>query len=212
MSGRGRGKTGTLTQEQLQSLGCVGKEMPQVQTAPPPTYPPLMTKSVVSETTAEQSYKILWKESFLTYIRDSSCYLELNGMADPDKNLIYQQKTCNDQDKHKSEAEFNWFLMPSELQVINKTRKLAMRTAKDATKPKQSRTANIENRLKLLEEKERDNDDIETLAKSESDQELEEEEIVDDEMDEENDYGNSYFDNGEAYNEEDDNMDDDPVY
>lgn len=111
-----------------------------------------------------------------------------------------------------SEAEFNWFLMPSELQVINKTRKLAMRTSTGATKRKQARTANIENRLKLLEEKERDNDDIETLAKSESDQEPEEEEVVDDEMDEENDYGNSYFDNGEAYNEEDDNMDDDPVY
>lgn len=33
-----------------------------------------------------------------------------------------------------------------------------------------------------------------------------------DEMDEDNDYGNSYFDNGDAYNEEDDNLDDGPVY
>lgn len=49
MAGRGRGKTGSFTQEQLQSLGCVGKDMPQVQTAPPPTYPPLMTKPVTLE-------------------------------------------------------------------------------------------------------------------------------------------------------------------
>lgn len=34
----------------------------------------------------------------------------------------------------------------------------------------------------------------------------------DEEMDEDNDYGNSYFDNGDAYNEEDDNLDDGPVY
>lgn len=49
MAGRGRGKTGSLTQEQLQTLGCTGKDMPQVQTAPPPTYPPLMSKPVALE-------------------------------------------------------------------------------------------------------------------------------------------------------------------
>ena len=36
--------------------------------------------------------------------------------------------------------------------------------------------------------------------------------MEDDEMDDENDYGNNYFDNGEAFNEEDDNLDDGPVY
>lgn len=50
MAGRGRGvKTGSLTQEQLQTLGCVGKDMPQVAQAPPPTYPPLMSKPVTLE-------------------------------------------------------------------------------------------------------------------------------------------------------------------
>lgn len=34
----------------------------------------------------------------------------------------------------------------------------------------------------------------------------------DDEMDEDNDYDHNYFDNGESYNEEDDNLDDGPVY
>lgn len=34
----------------------------------------------------------------------------------------------------------------------------------------------------------------------------------DEEMDEDNDYGNNYFDNGDAFNEEDDNLDDGPVY
>lgn len=41
----------------------------------------------------------------------------------------------------------------------------------------------------------------------------EEETMEDQEMDEENDYGSNYFDNGENYNEEDDNLDEgDAIY
>lgn len=38
--------------------------------------------------------------------------------------------------------------------------------------------------------------------------------MVDQEMDEDLDYGNNYFDNGEGYNDEDDNLDegDGPIY
>lgn len=47
MASRARGRqTGSLTNEQLQALGCVGKDIPPVPTAPPPTFPPLMSKPV----------------------------------------------------------------------------------------------------------------------------------------------------------------------
>lgn len=50
MAGRGRGgKTGSLTAEQMQALGCMGKDMPQVQTAPPPTFPALLNKPICLE-------------------------------------------------------------------------------------------------------------------------------------------------------------------
>lgn len=51
MAGRGRGKTnGTLTQEQLQSLGVTSKEMQTVTSAaPPPLYPALLAKPVPLE-------------------------------------------------------------------------------------------------------------------------------------------------------------------
>lgn len=50
MAGRGRGgKTGSLTAEQMQALGCVGKDMPQVQSAPPPTFPPVLNKPITLE-------------------------------------------------------------------------------------------------------------------------------------------------------------------
>lgn len=101
--------------------------------------------------------------------------------------------------------------MPAELQMANRKRKVDLKI-KDIKKTK---TGNIDDRLKQLEEKERTEDDKDKTNKdnSDSEQEMEEEgEVVDDEMDDENDYGNSYFDNGEAYNEEDDNLDDGPVY
>ncbi|XP_065358983.1 DNA-directed RNA polymerase III subunit RPC7 [Calliphora vicina] len=214
MAGRGRGKTGSLTQEQLQTLGCVGKDMPQVQTAPPPTYPPLMSKPVTLETTAAQSYQILWKEDFLNHMRDSPYFLQTLEKTKINKSILsYGQKTANDTEsnKMKTKAEFNWSLMPAELQMANRKRKTDLKP-KDVKKTK---TGNIEDRLKQLEEKERTDNDKETGNKnnSDSEQEMEEnEEVVDDEMDDENDYGNSYFDNGEAYNEEDDNLDDGPVY
>lgn len=51
MAGRGRGKaSGTLTQEQLQSLGVTSKEIQAVTSAaPPPLYPPLLSKPVPLE-------------------------------------------------------------------------------------------------------------------------------------------------------------------
>lgn len=48
MAGRGRA-TSSFTQEQLQSLGCVGKDMPNVALAPPPLFPTLLSKPVTLE-------------------------------------------------------------------------------------------------------------------------------------------------------------------
>ncbi|XP_075160869.1 RNA polymerase III subunit G [Haematobia irritans] len=217
MAGRGRGvKTGSLTQEQLQTLGCVGKDMPQVAQAPPPTFPPLMSKPVSLETTASQNYQILWKEDFLTHMRDSAYFLQPSGKTITARNpLRFRNKGLNTTDctKMKPKIEFNWSLMPAELQMANKKRRFISKASDESKKAK---TGNIEDKLKILEEKERTEDDTEVANKgnSDSEQELEEEmgEDVDDEMDDENDYGNAYFDNGEAYNEEDDNLDDGPIY
>lgn len=116
--------------------------------------------------------------------------------------------------KLKPRTEFNWSLMPAELQMANKKRKIVPKET--AVKLKKTKPGNIEDRLKVLEEKEQTEDDVDAPNKtnSDSEEEVEEEvgEDVDDEMDDDNDYGNAYFDNGEAYNEEDDNLDDGPVY
>jgi DNA-directed RNA polymerase III subunit RPC7 len=122
--------------------------------------------------------------------------------------------------------------VPKELQPNHK------RTKKDGTglHAKKAKTVqDVEQKLKLLEQKEKTtpSDNANDAAKSDDDEEVnymflvnlsfnvfnivycyqnDGEENMDDEMDDENDYGGNYFDNGEAYNEEDDNLDDGPVY
>ncbi|XP_037933362.1 DNA-directed RNA polymerase III subunit RPC7-like [Teleopsis dalmanni] len=211
MAGRGRGgKTGTLTQDQINKMG-IGTEMP-IQTAPPPTYPQLLSKPVTMEITSAQSYQILWKEDFLNHMRDSPYFLlpKVNTKLNMQRQ-VDQLVAALEDSKMKTKPDFNWQLLPPELHLTGKRR---IATADKNVPTKKLKTENIEDRLKLLEEKERTEGDKDLLDKANSESEVEDEEEVaaDEEMDDENDYGNSYFDNGEAYNEEDDNLDDGPVY
>uniref|UniRef100_A0A182P5U8 DNA-directed RNA polymerase III subunit n=1 Tax=Anopheles epiroticus TaxID=199890 RepID=A0A182P5U8_9DIPT len=216
MAGRGRGKTnGTLTQEQLQSLGVTSKEMQTVTAAaPPPLYPVLLTKPVSLESSADRTYKILWKEDFISYLRESTYYTtkkssKLYVQRYSDKNVIENDP------KTKREGDFNWKLMPAELKPSYKRIKniSGLGTAK-----RMRSGADIDAKLKALEQKESSGERSDVIKKEKSESEDEkdgddvEEEVMDEEMDDDNDYGNNYFDNGEAYNEEDDNLDDGPVY
>lgn len=72
-------------------------------------------------------------------------------------------------------------------------------------------------RLTLLEKLEERSD--ETDAPTNSEVKIEEEEVEeieamdeDEEMDDGTDYANNYFDNGEDYEDEDDNLEDGPIY
>ncbi|XP_035903398.1 DNA-directed RNA polymerase III subunit RPC7-like [Anopheles stephensi] len=219
MAGRGRGKTsGTLTQEQLQSLGVTSKEIQAVTSAaPPPLYPPLLSKPVPLESNADRNYKILWKEDFISYLRESTYYttkksskLSVQRYCDKVINVIENDP------KTKREGDFLWKLMPAELRPSFKRMKAVPGTT---TKAKRIRSADdIDAKLKALEQKESSSDHADVVKKEKSDSEDDkdgedqEEELIDEEMDDDNDYGNNYFDNGEAYNDEDDNLDDGPVY
>jgi len=61
--------------------------------------------------------------------------------------------------------------------------------------------------LRCTENKANDEDNNE-----ENKEEVEDEEVEDEELDEGTDYANQYFDNGESYLDEDDNLDDEAVY
>lgn len=133
--------------------------------------------------------------------------------------------------------KFAWSQMPAELRPQSK-RKAATKPSK-AKRVKIIPTEVVEQKLKILEQKEKENpegDERSVKGENESDEDLEnvrnfdlileenlfsillfqeEEKMEDQEMDDDIDYGNNYFDNGEGYNEEDDNLDeggDGPIY
>uniref|UniRef100_A0A182SHT2 Uncharacterized protein n=1 Tax=Anopheles maculatus TaxID=74869 RepID=A0A182SHT2_9DIPT len=152
MAGRGRGKTnGTLTQEQLQSLGVTSKEIQAVTSAaPPPLYPPLLSKPVPLENVIEN---------------------------DP---------------KTKRDGDFLWKLMPAELKPSFKRLKAVVGTT---TTAKRIRSADdINAKLKALEQKESSNAHADVVKKEKSDSEDDkdgedqDEELIDEEMDDDNDY------------------------
>ncbi|KAL5281405.1 POLR3GL family protein [Megaselia abdita] len=208
MSGRG---TTSLTHEQLQALGCIGKDMPAVTSVVPPTFPPLLTKPVKKEITATQDFKILWKEAFLSNMRDSSYFTVPRTEKKDVQSYSDQIQNALEGSKDKSKAEFPWKLMPNELAPQWKKRKT--QDPITVSKRKKARSENIVAHLKSLEDQDKSDEEPETaVKKNESDEEVEELLEEDEEMDDENDYGENYFDNGEAYNEEDDNLDDGPVY
>lgn len=70
-------------------------------------------------------------------------------------------------------------------------------------------------RLSLLEKLEKKLDQVEGVVKKEADEENENDVDIpeeDEEMDDGTDYANNYFDNGEGYEDEDDNLEDGPIY
>ncbi|XP_055378817.1 DNA-directed RNA polymerase III subunit RPC7-like [Condylostylus longicornis] len=211
--GRG-GKSGSsLTQEQMQSLGIgpgMNKEMPSIA-VPPPTFPALMSKPVPFEISTAENYKILWKEDFLNYMRDSPYYLLPKVGKDLGQRFAEQYNQSLEKTKGKRKLDIPCDYLPLELQTSGWKRKQNIRN----TKGKKAKLS-VEQCLNILEQKEKsDVEKQENNSDTEEDVQEEQEnenEVDDDEMDEENDYGNNYFDNGETFNEEDDNLDDGPVY
>ncbi|EDW25290.1 GL26515 [Drosophila persimilis] len=210
MAGRGRkGKTGTLTVDQLAALGYV-KNLPPVQSAVQTTFPPVMKKPIAVETTAAEAYQLMWKAKFLNRMRDSPYYIVSESQENSEQK-VGREKALG-QAKVKKLPEFNYKTMPKELNMSN-----TKRQGEDPQPKLLAKKTNIEESLKVLEQTElKTGDDEQDDAEKESDMEQDDEmddpeAALDHEMDDENDYGNSYFDNGEDFSEEDDNLSDGPV-
>ncbi|XP_055703982.1 DNA-directed RNA polymerase III subunit RPC7-like [Phlebotomus papatasi] len=220
MGGRGRGRaTSSFTQEQLQTLGCVGKDLQTIDRTlvPPPLFPMLPTKPVALDNTSERQYKVLWKEDFIAYLRDSPYFTKTKT---PEQKVQRYSDAYIDElentSKTRQKGEFLWDTMPQELRPSGKKTK-KRNVPEGVTVIKKPKTVDIVEKLNQLEKLEQATERTKIKQEPESDNENAEEEEheaeeYDEEMDDENDYGNNYFDNGEAFNEEDDNLDDGPIY
>ncbi|CAH1638767.1 unnamed protein product [Spodoptera littoralis] len=222
MAGRGRGRGGSnlsLTHDQLQALGIARGENTPQNVAPPPLFPKLEVKPLPLPSDAATDYMLIVKEQFIEYLHESPAYVRKEAESDGIERYSDKYKMLALNAKKDKVLDCVWANMPPELRPqAKKVRKAAAA----APKPKLSNAEAIAKRLQTLEKKEiqegdeamETNDNEETVKNQEvnDDEEVEDEHEEEFEIDDGTDYANNYFDNGEDYDEEDDNLDDGPVY
>ncbi|CAG9837262.1 unnamed protein product [Diabrotica balteata] len=218
MGGRGRGGRGgrggvskSFNKEQLASLGVGNKELvPGPVLEPPLLYPIMERRPAPLSQSLEMDYLLILRQDFIDHMQLSGSYLKM-----PESKHQPQQEIDKLVAQLPSAKEkFDWRLFPSEL----RPKVLVKRVPKS----EKSKNVNIEQRLNALEKLEVKTENVETtkvkteVEENDDDEDkgefegLEDEE--DEEMDDGTDYANNYFDNGEGYEDEDDNLEDGPIY
>ncbi|XP_031775361.1 DNA-directed RNA polymerase III subunit RPC7-like [Apis florea] len=216
MAGRGRGRGKPSMSISTEQLGFTkGEALPPPVLQPPPKYPSLEYKPMSLIINTEMSYLLELKREYAEYMRESSNNVlplvikkDIERYSDRYQDLIT--------DKSSYETRYDWSRMPAELKP-----QLRKRKGQKFEKPlKKQKNVDVESKLQELEKKEssqqsdteeEEKEEEETEEKDDEHAEDEEEEL-DEEMDEGTDYLNNYFDNGEGYDDEDDNLDDGPIY
>lgn len=216
MAGRGRGRGKPSMSISTEQLGFTkGEALPPPVLQPPPKYPSLEYKPMPLIINTEMSYLLELKREYAEYMRESSNNVlplvikkDIERYSDRYQDLIT--------DKSSYETRYDWSRMPAELKP-----QLRKRKGQKFEKPlKKQKNVDVELKLQELEKKENsqqsdteeeEKEEEETEEKDDEHAEDEEEEL-DEEMDEGTDYLNNYFDNGEGYDDEDDNLDDGPIY
>lgn len=221
MAGRGRGRgRGTG----LSIPGDFGKDQslpPILQ--PPPTFPPLEFKPYPmyvdekGERTKEMRYMLNMKKIFADNMQEShNNVVPIVVRKDIERYSDKYQELLSI--KQGYETRYDWSRMPAELNIQAKKRKGEKIKASAKKKLKE---VDVEGKLKELEQKESahksdaeedDKDEDETEDKDPDEIAEGEEEGVDEEMDEGTDYINNYFDNGENYEDDEENMDDGAIF
>ncbi|CAG9561109.1 unnamed protein product [Danaus chrysippus] len=213
--GRGRGSGISLTHEQIQALGIArGDNTPAILT-PPPLFPKLDVKPLPLNCDAATDYMVIVKDQFIEYLHESPAYVKANTRNDGIERYSDKYKLLALDAKKGNILDCVWANIPPEL------RPNAGRSRVSVKKRKLDDPKEIAKRLQTLEKKEiqdTSTEDMETnedevkKETEENDEELEDEHEQEEEIDDGTDYANNYFDNGEDYEDEDDNLDDGPVY
>ncbi|XP_043577983.1 DNA-directed RNA polymerase III subunit RPC7-like [Bombus pyrosoma] len=216
MAGRGRGRGKPSMSISTEQLGFAkGEALPPPVLQPPLKYPLLEYKPLPLNITKEMSYLLELKKGYAEYMRESpNNVLPLVIKKDIERYSDRYQDLITD--KSSYESRYDWSRMPVELKPQLRKRK-GQKCENLQTKRK---NVDIESKLQELEKKEslqqsdaEEEEKEEEEAEGKDDEQAEdEEEELDEEMDEGTDYVNNYFDNGEGYDDEDDNLDDGPIY
>lgn len=143
------------------------------------------------------------KQDFVDRMQLSPCYLKMpidkNNQPEQEIDKLVAQLP-------RVKEKYDWRYFPSELRPKVLAKKIKC-------KPDDMKNLDINKKLEQLEKLEEKS--VERVEKVEETEEIEEEvmeEEQDEEMDDGTDYANNYFDNGEDYEDEDDTLDDGPIY
>lgn len=235
MAGRGRGKpTMSFNTEQL---GVTKGELPAQVLQPPLAYPILDLHISNFESTNEIDYLVELKRDFAEYMRDSVNNVLLDVLKkDIERYSDHYQDTIVG--NSEQEPKHDWSRMPAELAPsqkhkiinsqktrqdkklkINRRRRRIIDDDDDYDNDSNTVVQNTEAKLEQQKNTKQTQGNLDKEIKEEqeedeenSEEEMEEYEEVDEEMDDGTDYVNNYFDNGEGFDDEDDNLDDGATY
>ncbi|XP_067931723.1 DNA-directed RNA polymerase III subunit RPC7-like [Watersipora subatra] len=210
--GRGRGRGGSSMSVNIEALGFGrGEALPSASLHPPPTFPVLEHHPLPLEHNEKCNYLIDLKRYFQTSMEDSPYYVKSTETRKDIKRYTDKYKVSN-----LAAAETNMILysrVPEELRPQKKKKKTSKKakSSSDSTRNTIEELEKRENNEVKAESGEEEGSDDEKSA--EDDDKLGDEEFDEEDLEEENDYCQEYFDNGEGFGDaEDDALDDGPVY
>ncbi|XP_045024959.1 DNA-directed RNA polymerase III subunit RPC7-like isoform X2 [Daphnia magna] len=210
MAGRGRGR-GQNVSFNIEQLGFGrGEAVPVSVTQPPPLFPTLENRPLPLIKDVEYEYILVTQKDLNTRMRNSSFHL--NTAIEIKEIQQYSDKIHSP--SYEKELPVLWNRMPTELKK-SMTKKLTITKLKTVKSGKKKKTEDPDKIFAKLEKKEivesedgkEDEDEKEKSDDEKVEVEDDVEEEIDEEMDEGTDYASNYFDNGEGYLDEDDNLD-----
>ncbi|GAA6109098.1 DNA-directed RNA polymerase III subunit RPC7 isoform X1, partial [Tachysurus ichikawai] len=211
MAGKGRGIAAFTFN--IDALGLTRGSMPETQHGPQPLFPQMEFKPVPLKAGEDEDYMLALKQEIRGRMKGLPFNIKpCSGRSDVEK---YKEKYIRECQKIEDEEWTpDWNRLPKELMPQKK-----MIRKKDPKKPRKISSKQQEellSKLNELEKKADKSDDENEKEEKKGDEEEkkgdEEEEIegdeFDEELEEENDYMNTYFEDGDEYGAgSDDNMD-----
>ncbi|XP_041361832.1 DNA-directed RNA polymerase III subunit RPC7-like [Gigantopelta aegis] len=209
MAGRGRGR-GRGISFNIEALGFGrGEALPTSVQQPPPLFPPQVFKPVDLIQSDDTDYMLALKQEFRGAARKAPYHLNpTEKKRDIDR---YSDKYQLGQNDNNDNWKPDWRRLPKELRILEKK----VRKPKAIIKPKEEVSVDVLKTLEILEKKDGEGETQATEENEEEEEkkEEEEEEIFDeDDLEEETDYNVNYFDNGEGYGDDDEDVDEGPIY
>jgi len=198
-----------------------GDAVPESQFKPPPLYPPLENRPIPLDDGLEQKYLLTVRKELNLRMQSSPFYLVTSDVTKKGIERYYDRfQKLSHLDK---ELPVQWNRMPSELQKAAEKKRKTVSSAKGVKKQKTDVDPNqilskLEKKEKIESDTEDDPSEKKKVRDDDDDHDLNdgrddiEEEEIDEELDEGTDYANQYFDNGESYLDEDDNLEDEAAY